>query len=74
MSEPEEEPELVLQRYAIHKVVQTEQCGHEAAPPVTAQPDQGSQEIMAPADNQVAQGPRRSGRIRHELERYTVFS
>ena len=65
VSEPEEEPELVLQRYAVHEAVQTEQGGHEVAPPVAAQPDQGAQEIVAPVDNQVAQEPRRYGRVRH---------
>ena len=73
MSEPEEEPELVLQRYAVHEAVQTEQGGHEVAPPVAAQPDQGAQAIVAPVDNQVAQEPRRSGRVRHGPERYYGF-
>ena len=54
MSKPEEEPELVLQRYEVQEAVQTEQGGHGVMPLVTAQPDQGAQEILAPVDNQVA--------------------
>ena len=71
--EPEEEPELLLQRVAVIEIAQDEQGGQEIVPPQAPQPNQSAQAIAVQGTGQVTQGPRRSGRTRHEPERYYGF-
>ena len=74
VSQPEEEPEHVLQRVAVQDEAQIEQGGQMVAPPVVAQPGQGVQRVTAPQTDQDTREPRRSGRARHKPERYYGFS